>query len=185
MRTDGKHVALEKIRQTINIIQKAGQKEILINQLKAVQQILRHDTRDLLDPIEILLPFLSLLRAPYLSGPFKLVALDGLQTLISTNLLSEVPEKSGEALAIVVDAVTKCKFIQTDAVGDDLVQLQIILTLDDVIRSPIRFYLTDNTTLDIIRSCHSVILHTALTGDIIHLHFSIQKIALFTSLSCN
>jgi hypothetical protein len=119
---------------------------------------------DVVEPLEIIAPFLTLLRAPYLSGPFKLVALDAVRTFTCSNILSELPERTGEALASVVDAVTRCKFVQTDAFGDDLVQLQIILTLDDVIRSPIRCYLTDTTTLDIIRSCHSVLLHTALTG---------------------
>ena len=117
-----------------------------------------------MEPLEIIAPFLTLLRAPYLSGPFKLVALDAVRTFTCSNLLSELPELTGEALACVVDAVTKCKFVQTDAFGDDLLQLQIVLTLDDVIRSPIRCYLTDTTTLDIIRSCHSVLHHTALTG---------------------
>ena len=166
MRTDSKHLALEKTRQALYILSKSCTKEdILINQLKALQATLRHDMRVVIDPYEIVSPFLALLRAPSLSGPFKLVALDAIRTFLY--LLSELPEKTGEALASVVDAVTKCKFVQTDAVGDDLVQLQIILTLDDVIRSPIRCYLTDNTTLDIIRSCHSVILHTALTGTIL------------------
>lgn len=93
-----------------------------------------------------------------------MVALDAVRTFTCSNLLSELPSHTGEALASVVDAVTRCKFVQTDAFGDDLVQLQIILTLDDVIRSPIRCFLADTTTLDIIRSCHSVLLHTALTG---------------------
>ena len=185
MRTDSKHTALEKTRQTLNILRKAGHKEdALINQLKALQETLRHDTREEISPSETVAPFLTLLRAPYLSGPFKLVALDALRTFTCSNLLSEIPEKTGEALASVVDAVTKCKFVQTDAVGDDLVQLQIILTLDDVIRSPIRYYLTDDTTLDIIRSCHSVILHTALTGNTMYPHFALQENPSFTVVSC-
>ena len=52
-------------------------------------------------------PFLAILRAPYLAGPFKLVALDALQTFTSCNIFSETPDSGGETLAKVVDAVTR------------------------------------------------------------------------------
>lgn len=45
-----------------------------------------------------------------------------------------------------------------------MVQLQIVLTLDDVIRNNVRCYLSDQTTLDIVRACHSLLLHAAMTG---------------------
>jgi hypothetical protein len=52
-------------------------------------------------------PFLAILCAPYLAGPFKLVALDALQIFTSCNLFSEVPDRGGETLAKVVDAVIR------------------------------------------------------------------------------
>ena len=72
------------------------------------------------DPSRVLAPFLDLLKAPYLAGPFKLVALDALQTFISGNLLcsnfveNNTPtdrlniQNFREALASVVDAVARC-----------------------------------------------------------------------------
>lgn len=136
---------------------------------------------------------MALLRAPYLAGPFKLVALDALQTFTSCNLFSEVPDHGGETLARVVDAVTRsvvffetlfsssinfgrkliliifydfprCKYVQTDAAGDELVQLQIIHTLSNIIKSPVSGYLTDATAWDIINASHSILTHIAATG---------------------
>lgn len=62
---------------------------------------------DVIDPFLLVDPFLAILLAPFLAGPFKLVALDALQTFTSCNLFSEVPDSCSETLAKVVDAVTR------------------------------------------------------------------------------
>jgi len=62
---------------------------------------------ELIDPIEIISPFVLLLRTPYLAGPFKAVALDAIQAFVSCNILSERPDRTGDTLAEVVDAVTR------------------------------------------------------------------------------
>lgn len=66
-----------------------------------------HGSSEIIEPLEILAPFLTLLHAPYLSGPFKLVALDALRSFMCSNLLSDLPSHTGDALARVVDAVTR------------------------------------------------------------------------------
>lgn len=75
-----------------------------------------HVLEDVVDPFLVVEPFLAILRAPYLAGPYKLVALDALQTFTSCNLFSEVPILGGETLAKVVDAVTR--FVQTIALSE-------------------------------------------------------------------
>lgn len=76
------------------------------------KKLSHHNTKfyvlsDVIDPNLVVEPFLAILRAPYLAGPFKLVALDALQTFTSCNLFSEIPISGGETLAKVVDAVTR------------------------------------------------------------------------------
>ena len=63
------------------------------------------------DPVVVLSPFLAILRAPYLSGPFKSTALDAIHTFVTCEVLLEVPEKTGDALAELIDAVTRCVFV--------------------------------------------------------------------------
>lgn len=112
------------------------------------------------DPIEVLSPFLAIIRAPYLAGPYKLVALEAIQSLVASNILCERVERTSDALADVVDAVSKCKFIQTDAVGDDLVQLQIVQTIDSVVLNPVRMYLTDETAWSIVETSFSLLIQS-------------------------
>jgi hypothetical protein len=61
---------------------------------------------------------------------------------------------------------SRCKFVQTDVTGDELVQLQIIHTLSSIIKSPVSCYLTDATAWDIIAASHSILIHIAATGKI-------------------
>lgn len=73
---------------------------------------------DTVDSARILAPFLDILKAPYLAGPFKLVALDAIQTFLSGNLICDVAESlvsiscsdkahGRHTLSNVVDAVAR------------------------------------------------------------------------------
>lgn len=62
---------------------------------------------DVIDPAAVVDPFLAILRAPYLAGPFKLVALDALQTLTNCKIFIGDSDSCRKTLAAVVDAVTR------------------------------------------------------------------------------
>lgn len=64
----------------------------------------------------------------------------------------------------VIFSPIRCKFVQTDAMGDEMVQLQIINTLRNIVRSSTSQFLSDETAWDIISSSHNILLHTAATG---------------------
>ena len=50
-------------------------------------------------------------------------------------LLESGGAAASDAVSEVVDAVLACRFVQTDSAGDDLVQLQLVLTLQCVVGS--------------------------------------------------
>lgn len=54
--------------------------------------------------------------------------------------------------------------MQTDATGDELVQLQIINTLSNIVRNSVSRYLSDETAWDIISASHYVLIHAAAIG---------------------
>jgi hypothetical protein len=51
-------------------------------------------------------PFIALIREPYLAGPYKLIALDSVQMLLSCNILLGC-EHARDTLSEIVDAVTR------------------------------------------------------------------------------
>jgi hypothetical protein len=184
MRTDANHIALEKTRGILNLLRRSNfwingppEESSIITKLKLLQQNLRINSSGAVDAIDVLGPFLAILRAPYLAGPYKSAALEAIHTFITCDILSECPEKTGDALAEIVDAVTHCKYVQTDAAGDELVQLLIVQVLQSVVKSPVRYYLTDETAWDIVESCHTIILQNGRTQKAA-LHQVIEQILL-------
>ena len=51
-------------------------------------------------------PFIALIREPYLAGPYKLIALDSVQMLLSCNILLGC-EHARDTMSEIVDAVTR------------------------------------------------------------------------------
>ena len=184
MRSDANHIALERTRGLLNLLRRSNfwtngneAESSIISKLKQLQQNLRINSSYAVDAVDVLSPFLAIVRAPYLAGPYKSAALESIHTFITCDILSELPDRTGEALAEVVDAVTHCKYVQTDAAGDELVQLLIVQVLQSVVKSPVRQYLTDETAWDIVESCHTIILQTGRTQKAA-LHQVIEQILL-------
>ena len=184
MRSDANHIALERTRGLLNLLRRSNfwtngneAESSIISKLKQLQQNLRINSSYAVDALDVLSPFLAIVRAPYLAGPYKSAALESVHTFITCDILSECPNHTGEALAEVVDAVTNCKYVQTDAAGDELVQLLIVQVLQSVVKSPVRKYLTDETAWDIVESCHTIILQTGRTQKTA-LHQVIEQILL-------
>ena len=115
----------------------------------------------MLDPVQAISPFVSLLRSPQLAGPFKLVAMHALQTFIDYNTLLEVKGRTPDALLEIIEAVTGCRFVQTDTAGDDLVHLQIVQTLHCIIKSSCSAYLTDEAMWQVVEFCFATLTNVA------------------------
>eukprot|EP01038_Epipyxis_sp_PR26KG_P004477 gene4477-6328_t len=171
MRSDIKHIVLDRVRATINLLRKlqlnATDGEVnseisFLTKLRELQTIARQSFADELDPLEIVTPFIQILRAKSISGPFKLAALDAIQTFICCNTLIDSDVNSMAALTEIIDAVTKCKFVLTDVVGDELVQLQLVHTLLLIVTHKIRSYLTDDSAWSIIENCFTILFGTGV-----------------------
>lgn len=165
--TYAKHIVLEKIRLILSLLRKSSiclesssQEHAIVAQLKSLQYKLRDEESNTFDPIEVIGPFVGVLRASLLAGPYKSCALDAIQTFVSCNILCVHSNLAADALAEIVDAVTRCKFIQTDVNSDNLVQLRIVQVLQSIVNHPIRKYLTDETAWNVIESCYSILLQS-------------------------
>lgn len=58
------------------------------------------------DPVVVVAPFVAVVREAYLAGPYKLIALDTIQTLLSCCIFDGC-KNACDALSEVVDAVTR------------------------------------------------------------------------------
>ena len=83
-----------------------------MRQLHALQDSLRGS--DLFDPAMVVAPFVAIIREAYLAGPYKLIALDTIHTLLSCNILQGC-ENACDTLTEIVDAVTRFRREHTSA----------------------------------------------------------------------
>lgn len=164
MQSDSKHIVQEKYRAVLCLFRKSRRwlesfKEgtSLINALDSQRIILRSSEEEI-DAHSILSPFLTILRTPQLSGPFITLSLDAIHTFVSCNIIIKGSSGISDTLGDVIDAVSRCRFVQTDSVGDQLVQLKIIQVLQDIVRCPLRSYLSDESAWDIVDASFSLML---------------------------
>jgi len=158
--------ALSAIKREWNVDSEDGDVGLaLCNELQYVQQYLRNlsSPSQAVDPVVLIKPFVSLLRAATLSGPYKLLALDSLQIYLKNHVLTEEqrPSRVAPALQEVVAAVTKCKFVQTDAAVDEQVQVQLIATLRALFTPSLLRCMSDSVCCAAIEALHAMVIQAA------------------------
>ena len=191
MRSDCNHICLLRISATLALLGKHNYEEnscepgeewsqqTITEELINVQKSLRGNI--CLDAVAILRPFLRLLRASYLSAPFKVSALETVNTFISCSLLPS--ENSDGLFSEIIDSVVSCRFVQTDVQLDEVVQLHIIDTLHRFLFGDVRFQLTNELVWMIIEKSYSLVTQSpsSISGHDSLLAQSAQKV-LFTAL---
>ncbi|KAI8908816.1 hypothetical protein DFJ77DRAFT_433654 [Powellomyces hirtus] len=97
---------------------------------------LLHALRDV-NPLDLLEPFLAVIRSPDTTGPMTHAALTSVEKFITHRVLD--PNHPGLALATaaLTDAVVRCRFEATDAVADEAVLAKILALLRVILTSEI------------------------------------------------
>lgn len=116
-----------------------------------------------LSPGSVVRPFLDVIRHEQASSTLTGSALEAVQ-----NLLHEWPwaatdcltTKEGlaiaDAVSDVVDAVSQCRFQETNAESDQNVLVLVVHTLHSVIRSPCAWWLSDHSAWQLVESLYAL-----------------------------
>jgi hypothetical protein len=134
----------------------------LVKGLNDLQKYLRASQNEAPNPMKLVSPFLAILDESLLSGPYKIAALDALLCFVSCDMLDsyEPSYSTADTLCELVDVVTKCRVVQTDASVDDLVPLMIIQLLHAIMKNKIKFHLTNEAMWAIVDSCHAMVIQS-------------------------
>ena len=148
-----------------------GSKELkgIVEGLIQVQSELRiNGGSTVVKPMVITPPILELLRARSLGPPYRLMALDTLQTFISHDILMEDVSQTEDAVFEIVDALinNNFDFNEGQSESDKLVQLQILQTIDCLIKSSTSAFLNDETAWSLVRSIHDTLTRAASLGKV-------------------
>ena len=166
-------VILGKIRTTLSILNKEwidGKVEegesAIVEKLQANQNLLRHNgNHGLLETHKVVEPFLMMLRSEALPGPFKLVALDAIQTFITHDVLLEGGSQTEYALAEIIEALVNCSLVSLSSDDSDgMVHLQILHNVDCIIKSATKSYLRDDMTWSLVKLVHEMSTQAGVWG---------------------
>lgn len=81
--------------------------------------------------LDILAPFLAIIRSHLSTGPIASSALSALHTFFACGLFSRGDSPVNVALAELSSAVSHCKFEASDSSGDEVVLLRILTVIED------------------------------------------------------
>ena len=171
MRSDANHVCLLRLTATLELLTKhqlyADSQSLdheehnlsVIEQLTILQSKLRENS--VVPLTSVVSPFARLLKDPSLSAPFKLSALEALNGVAA---LQQTDSSAEAVLAEVVDAIIECKFVQTDAHLDEVVQLSIFESLSRLLSGSMRRLVGDEVFWRVVQMCHSTVVTLAETA---------------------
>ncbi|KAJ3208352.1 GDP/GTP exchange factor for ARF [Dinochytrium kinnereticum] len=104
-------------------------------QLKA-RLTLIEDIKDL-DPMQVLSPFLDVIRSGDTTGPITGAALTSIEKFIKYEVLDPNHPGMPAAMSALTYSVTRCKFEATDAVSDEVVLSKILRLIRIVVKSEV------------------------------------------------
>ena len=130
-----------------------------------------------MDPLDVLMPFLDIVRSGEASGPFTGAALKSILCLLRAGVLDgeeeeeedeeEVQqqqqqkqrkayrqERRAQAASAFVDGLIHCRFEETDAQGDEVVKMRIIELLAEALEDPgVGPLLEDESVWEVVQTC--------------------------------
>ncbi|KAI9295379.1 Sec7-domain-containing protein [Neoconidiobolus thromboides FSU 785] len=94
---------------------------LLINQAKDIQQI---------DGLALLTPFMDIIKNPDTSGSLTGVALSGIESFLTSNILNPITPNISQALKQLTESIISCKFEAGESGTDDITILKIVQVME-------------------------------------------------------
>ncbi|KAI8385758.1 hypothetical protein BD560DRAFT_321873 [Blakeslea trispora] len=110
-----------------------------------------HDVKDL-DAVNVLNPFLEVIRSGNTTGPIAGTALGSVEKLLSYGIIGISNTRLASAMNALSSAATHCKFEASDAASDELVLLRMLQVLQMAITSECGQVLSDEAVCEMMET---------------------------------
>ncbi|CAI0584733.1 unnamed protein product [Linum tenue] len=120
-----------------------------------------------IDPAIYLSPFLNVIRSMETGAPITGVALSSVYKILTLDVLSVNTVNVGEAMRLIVDAVTSCKFEVTDPASEEVVLMKILQVLLACMKSKASSKLSNQRVINIINTCFRVVHEASSKGELL------------------
>lgn len=120
-----------------------------------------------IDPAVYLQPFLDVIQSDETGAPITGVALSSVYKILTLDVLDVDTVNVGDAMHLIVDAVTSCRFEVTDPASEEVVLMKILQVLLACMKSKAAFRLSNQHVCNIVTTCFRVVHEASSKGELL------------------
>ncbi|KAL3624155.1 hypothetical protein CASFOL_032971 [Castilleja foliolosa] len=110
-----------------------------------------------IDPVSYLQPFLEVIKSDETGAPITGVALSSVYKILNLQILDSETVNADNALHLIVDAVTSCRFEVTDPASEEVVLMKILQVLLACMKNKASVNLNNHHVCSIVNTCFRIV----------------------------
>nr|KYP64762.1 Pattern formation protein EMB30 [Cajanus cajan] len=148
----------------------------LVQSLKALRrQIFSWQNEwNAINPALYLQPFLDVIQSDETGAPITGVALSSVYKILTLDVIDQNTVNVGDAMHLVVDAITSCRFEVTDSGSEEVVLMKILQVLLACVKGKASVMLSNQHICTIVNTCFRIVHQAGTKGELL------QRIARYT-----
>ncbi|KAL8229179.1 hypothetical protein R6Q57_014079 [Mikania cordata] len=120
-----------------------------------------------INPVVYLQPFLDVIRSDETSAPITGVALSSIYKFLTLEVLDLNTINIADALRLIVDAVTSCRFEVTDPASEEVVLMKILQVLLACMKNKASVNLSNQHVCNIVNTCFQIVHQASSKGELL------------------
>lgn len=120
-----------------------------------------------IDPAVYLQPFLDVIQSDETGAPITGVALSSVNKILTLDVLTLDTVNVGDAMQLIVDAVTSCRFEVTDPASEEVVLMKILQVLLACMKSRAAAKLSNQHVCTIVNTCFRIVHQASSKGELL------------------
>ncbi|XP_050230369.1 ARF guanine-nucleotide exchange factor GNOM-like [Mercurialis annua] len=120
-----------------------------------------------IDPAVYLQPFLDVIQSDETGAPITGIALSSIYKILSLDVFDVDTVNVAEAMHLIVDAVTTCRFEVTDPASEEVVLMKILQVLLACMKSKASVKLSNQHVCNIVNACFRVVHQASSKGELL------------------
>ncbi|KAI3824074.1 hypothetical protein L1987_05521 [Smallanthus sonchifolius] len=120
-----------------------------------------------ISPVVYLQPFLDVIQSDETSAPITGVALSSIYKFLTLEVLDLDTINIADALRLIVDAVTSCRFEVTDPASEEVVLMKILQVLLACMKNKASVNLSNQHVCNIVNTCFQIVHQASSKGELL------------------
>jgi len=120
-----------------------------------------------INPSMYLQPFLDVIRSDETGAPITGVALSAVHKILTLDVIDQNTVNVEDAMHLVVDAVTSCRFEVTDPASEEVVLMKILQVLLACMKSKASVMLSNQHVCTIVNTCFRIVHQAGSKGELL------------------